>query len=69
MITFDDIVKEVAKNLDLDKDLVKAVCAIPFKHTVEIMKSDKTEDVLFNNLFKFKLKRRYKEDKQRQYSK
>jgi len=32
------------------------------------MKSDDTRDILFNQAFKFKLKRRYKEDKQRQYS-
>ena len=27
-----------------------------------------TKDILFNRLFKFKLKRRYKEDKQKPYS-
>jgi hypothetical protein len=32
------------------------------------MKSEDTRDILFNQAFKFKLKRRYKEDKQRQYS-
>lgn len=69
MITLDDVIKEVSKNLNLDKDLVAEVCKHPFKQTVEIMKSDDISDILFNEMFKFKLKRRYKEDKQRQYSK
>lgn len=69
MITLDDVIKEVSINLNLDKDLVAEVCKHPFRETVNIMKSDDTSDILFNELFKFKLKRRYKENKQRQYSK
>lgn len=69
MITLDDVIKEVSKNLNLDKDLVAEVCKHPFRETVNIMKSDDISDILFNELFKFKLKRRYKENKQRQYSK
>lgn len=70
MITLDDVVKEVSKNLNLDRDLVATICKHPFLQTVELMKSpDVTSDILFNELFKFKLKKRYKEDKQRQYSK
>ena len=69
MITIDDVIKEVSKNLNLDIELVGTVCKHPFSQIVNIMKSDDTSDILFNELFKFKLKRRYKEDKQRQYSK
>jgi hypothetical protein len=69
MITLDDVIKEVSINLNLDKDLVAEVCKHPFRETVNIMKSDDISDILFNELFKFKLKRRYKENKQRQYSK
>jgi hypothetical protein len=70
MITLDDVIKEVSKNLNLDRDLVATICKHPFLQTVELMKSpDVTSDILFNELFKFKLKKRYKEDKQRQYSK
>ena len=69
MITLDDVIKEVSKNLNLDRELVAEVCKHPFKQVVDIMKSDDTSDILFNELFKFKLKRRYKENKQRQYSK
>ena len=70
MITLDDVIKEVSKNLNLDRDLVATICKHPFLQTVELMKSpDVTSDILFNELFKCKLKKRYKEDKQRQYSK
>ena len=70
MITLDDVIKEVSNNLNLDRDLVSTICKQPFLQTVEIMKSpDVTSDILFNELFKFKLKKRYKENKQRQYSK
>ena len=68
MITLEDVIKQVSKNLNVDREVVNAVCRHVFQETVEIMKSDDTSDILFNEAFKFKLKRRYKEDKQRQYS-
>ena len=68
MITLDDVIKQVSKNLDIDRETVNTVCKHVFEQTIEIMKSDDTSDILFNEAFKFKLKRRYKEDKQRQYS-
>ena len=68
MITLDDVIKQVSKNLNIDREVVNAVCKHVFEQTVDIMKSDDTSDILFNEAFKFKLKRRYKEDKQRQYS-
>ena len=69
MITLEDVIKQVSKNLDIDKETVGTVCKHVFQQTVEIMKSDDTSDILFNEMFKFKLKRRFKEDKNRQYSK
>jgi hypothetical protein len=69
MITIDDVIKQVSKNLNIDKDIVNVVCKHVFQQTVDIMKSDDTSDILFNEMFKFKLKRRFKEDKNRQYSK
>ena len=69
MIELDQVIKQVAKRLDLDRDLVSTVCKHAFKQTVEVMKSeDDYRDILFNQLFKFKLKRRYKEDKTQKYS-
>ena len=69
MITIDEVIKEVSKNLNLDRDLVATVCKHPFEQTVELMKSDDVSDILFNGLFRFKLKKRYKENKNREYSK
>lgn len=68
MIDIDSISKQVSKNTGYDIDLVKTVCQHVFLKTVEIMKSEKTDDVLFNGLFKFKLKRRYKNDKTKKYT-
>ena len=68
MITIDDVIKQVSKNLNLDRDIVATVCKHPFQQTVELMKSDDISDILFNGLFRFKLKKRYKEDKQSKYS-
>lgn len=69
MITLDDVIKQVSKNLNVDREIVNAVCKHVFQQTVDIMKSDNTSDILFNEAFKFKLKRRFKEDKTRQYTK
>lgn len=69
MIDIDVVIKEVSKRLNLDKDIVAAVCKHPYICTVEAMKDkEDVRDILFNELLKFKLKRRYKEDKTKQYS-
>lgn len=67
MKTIDDVIKEVSKRLNLDKDIVDKICKHVFDQTVDIMKSDNTDDILFNGLFKFKLKTRFKENKNRPY--
>lgn len=69
MKTIEDVIKQISKNLNIDKQIVNDVCKHVFTETVKTMKSDDTKDILFNELFKFKLKKRYKEDKNRQYSK
>lgn len=69
MVTINEIIKEVAKNTGIDKDLVDTICKHPFLCTVDIMKDEQNiDDILFNKLFKFKLKRRYKENKNQTYS-
>lgn len=69
MIEIDSIIKQVSKNLNIDRDIVDLVCKHPFKYTIEVMKDEEDyRDILFNQLFKFKLKRRYKENKTKQYS-
>lgn len=69
MIDIEQVIKEVAKKTEIDKDVVETVCKHVFNCTVDIMKDeDDTKDILFNQLFKFKLKRRFKENKQKPYS-
>lgn len=67
MIDIEQIIKEVSKKTGVDKEVVSVICKHPFLQTVELMKSDSTQDILFNKLFKFKLKRRYKENKSNPY--
>lgn len=67
MIDIEDIIKELSKELNIDKEIVSIVCKHPFNYTVDIMKSDSIKDVLFNELFKFKLKPRFKKNKKQKY--
>ena len=68
MIDIDSVAIEVSKETGYDLDIVKKVCQHVFKQTEQIMKSEDTSDILFNKLFKFKLKRRYKDNKQKEYT-
>lgn len=69
MIDIEEVIKEVSKRTNVDKDLISVICKHPFLQTVEIMKDDdNVQDILFNQLFKFKLKRRYKENKTNRYT-
>ena len=68
MIDIEQIIKEVSVKTGIDKDIVAIVCKQTFLQTVETMKSDSIKDIMFNGLFKFKLKRRYKEDKSKPYT-
>lgn len=68
MIDIEQVIKEVSVRTGIDRDIVTIVCKQPFIQTVATMKSDNIQDILFNGLFKFKLKRRYKEDKSKPYT-
>lgn len=69
MIDINDIIKEVAKNTGIDREIVETVCKHSFEYTVQVMKDEEdVRDILFNKLFKFKLKRRFKENKKQKYS-
>lgn len=69
MIELNDVIKEVSIRTGVDKEVVAIICKQPFLQTVEIMKDEENvKDILFNNLFKFKLKRRYKENKLNPYT-
>lgn len=67
MIDIEDVIKELSKELNIDKEIVSIVCKHLFSYTVDIMKSDSIKDVLFNELFKFKLKPRFKKNKKQKY--
>lgn len=69
MIDINTVIKEVSNRTNTDIELVSIICKHPFQFLVETMKDDQdTKDILFNKLFKFKLKRRFKENKQKEYS-
>jgi len=69
VIDIDQVIKEVSLKTGIDKDLVSVICKHVFQYTVDTMKDeDNTKDILFNRLFKFKLKRRYKENKKLKYT-
>jgi len=70
VIEIEQIIKEVSKNTGVDIDIVSTICRHSFIYTMNVMKDEEdTKDILFNKLLKFKLKRRFKEDKSRRYSK
>lgn len=68
MIDLDNVIKKVAERTNIDKEIVDIVCRHVFLYTIDIMK-DTTDvrDILFNKLFKFKLKSRFKLDKTTKY--
>lgn len=69
MITIDQIIKETSKKLNIDIETVDIICKHVFKFTVDVMKDpDDYHEILFNKLFKFKLKNRFKEDKTKKYT-
>lgn len=59
----DDLCKQITKRTGKDPELVKQIVSWVFKYTADVMK-DKSDqrDILFNKLFKFKLKNRFKNE-------
>lgn len=54
---------------DADREMVEKICKHVFDYTIDVMKNEQdTKDILFNQLFKFKLKRRFKENKTQKYT-
>lgn len=67
-MTLNDICKKVSKDLNEDLDLVTEIGKFQFKFITDVMKDDiDIHDILINKLIKFKLKKRYKENKQLKY--
>ena len=68
-MTFDRTCKQIAKELNEDPKLVHDLVMHQFKFIREVMNDpEDTHDILINKLFRFKLKKRFKENKQSKYS-
>ena len=68
-MNIDKVCKQIAKDLNEDPNVVKQIVMHQFQFVVDVMKDeDDTRDVLINKLFRFKLKRRFKDNKQSNYS-
>lgn len=68
-MNLNNVCRKISKDLNLDFDIVRDVVMYQFRYTVNIMKDpEDTRDILFNKLFKFKLKSRFKENKSLKYN-
>lgn len=68
-MNLDNVCRKISKDLNLDFDIVRDVVMYQFRYTVNVMKDpEDTRDILFNKLFKFKLKSRFKENKSLKYN-
>lgn len=68
-MNIEKVCKRISKELGEDYELVHDIVMYEFKFTTDIMKDpDDYRDILFNKLFKFKLKNRFKLDKTKNYS-
>lgn len=69
MMNIDKVCRQIAKDLNEDPNVVKQIAMHQFQFVVDVMKDkDDTRDVLINKLFRFKLKKRFKDNKQSNYS-
>ena len=68
-MNIDKVCRQIAKDLNEDPNVVKYIIMHSFQFVVDVMKhEDDTRDVLINKLFRFKLKKRFKDNKQSNYS-
>ena len=59
------IYKQIANEQHLDQELVKNIVNFQFQFIRDVMQDpEDTHDILLNKLFKFRLKTRFKENKQ-----
>lgn len=69
MMNIDKVCRQIAKDLNEDPNVVKQIVMHQFQFVVDVMKDkDDTRDVLINKLFRFNLKKRFKDNKQSNYS-
>lgn len=68
-MNIDKVCRQIAKDLNEDPNVVKQIIMHQFQFVMDVMKDeDDTRDVLINKLFRFKLKKRFKDNKQSNYS-
>lgn len=68
-MNIDKVCRQIAKDLNEDPNFVKQIAMHQFQFVMDVMKDeDDTRDVLINKLFRFKLKKRFKDNKQSNYS-
>lgn len=59
------ICKQISDKQNIDQEIVRKIIYFQFQFIREVMQDpEDTHDILLNKLFKFKLKRRFKENKQ-----
>lgn len=59
----DDLCKQITKRTGKNPELVKQIVSWVFRYTADVMKDKNDQrDILFNKLFKFKLKNRFKNE-------
>lgn len=69
MMNIDKVCRQIAKDLNEDPNVIKQIVMHQFQFVIDVMKDeDDTRDVLINKLFRFKLKKRFKDNKQSNYS-
>lgn len=69
MTDVDEICRQISKTLNEDFSFVKNVVTSQFLFITNVMKDDDdTKDILINKLVRFKLKDRFKKNKERYYS-
>ena len=69
MTDVDEICRQISKTLNEDFSFVKNVVTSQFLFIANVMKdNDDTKDILINKLVRFKLKDRFKKNKERNYS-
>lgn len=68
-MNIDKVCRQIANDLNEDPNVVKQIVMHQFQFVVDVIKDeDDTRDVLINKLFRFKLKKRFKDNKQSNYS-
>ena len=64
MMDIEKICKQISKEQNIDYELVRKIVYFQFEFIRDVMQDpEDIHDILLNKLFKFKLKKRFKENK------